>query len=105
MTTGLIRAETASDLRVLTAEGASVIARRTLAAATAGALGLLGGLLGTASAYLMVIAWAHSSLGTTLRPVPGADLIVILAGLPLAAAANLLAAGRRRTAGQQQAAF
>ena len=88
MTAGLIRAETARDLRTLTAAGASAATRRTLTAATAGALGLLGALLGTAVAYLAVIAWAHSSLATTLRPVPAADLVIILAGLPLAAAVS-----------------
>lgn len=95
MTAGLIRAETASDLRTLTATGASTTTRRTLAAATAGALGLLGALLGTATAYLAVTAWAHSTLGTTLSPVPAADLIAILAGLPLAATiGGWLLAGR-----------
>ncbi|MGE5287053.1 MAG: hypothetical protein ACM3ML_07600 [Micromonosporaceae bacterium] len=88
MTAGLIRAETASDLRTLTAAGASGTTRRFLTAATAGALGLLGALLGTAVAYLAVIAWAHGSLATTLRPVPAADLVIIVAGLPLAAAVS-----------------
>jgi len=96
MTVGLIRAETASDLRSLTAAGASATTRRTLAAATAGAIGLLGALLGTAVAYLAVTAWAHSSLGTTLSPVPAADLIAVLVGLPLAATiGGWLLAGRQ----------
>ncbi|HEX9342013.1 MAG TPA: FtsX-like permease family protein, partial [Actinomycetota bacterium] len=47
MTVGLIRSETAGDLRTLTATGANSRTRRTLTSATAGALGLLGGLLGT----------------------------------------------------------
>jgi hypothetical protein len=34
------------------------------------------------------MAWAHGSPGSTLGPVPAAGLIVILAGLPLAAAAG-----------------
>jgi putative ABC transport system permease protein len=85
MTLGLIRSETASDLRTLTAAGAGSTTRRTLAAATAGALGLLGALLGTAVAYLAVIAWAHSDLGATLSPVPVAGLLAILLGLPVAA--------------------
>ncbi|MBA2634728.1 MAG: FtsX-like permease family protein, partial [Chloroflexi bacterium] len=46
MTVGLIRAETASDLRTLAATGATSTMRRTLTAATAGALALLGSLLG-----------------------------------------------------------
>jgi len=88
MTVGLIRAETASDLRTLTATGASSTTRRTLTGATAGTLGLFGALLGTAVAYLAVAAWAHSSLGTTLEPAPVADLIAILAGLPFAASVS-----------------
>ena len=48
MSVGLIRSETASDLRTLTATGASGWTRRTLTAVTAGALGLTGAVLGTA---------------------------------------------------------
>ncbi|HEY3907910.1 MAG TPA: FtsX-like permease family protein [Streptosporangiaceae bacterium] len=84
MTAGLVRAETASDLRTLTAAGAGPGTRRALAAVTAGILGLLGALLGTATAYLAVTAWAHASLASTLNPVPVADLAAILVGLPLA---------------------
>ena len=47
MTIGLIRSETAGDLRTLTATGASARTRRNITGATAGALGLLGALLGT----------------------------------------------------------
>jgi putative ABC transport system permease protein len=50
MTVGLIRSETGSDLRTLAAAGASSRTRRTLTAATAGALALLGALLGTTGA-------------------------------------------------------
>jgi putative ABC transport system permease protein len=95
MVVGLIRSETASDLRTLTATGASSATRRTLTAATAGALALLGALLGTAIAYLSAVAWYRSQLSTSISQVPVADLIVILAGLPLAAAAGgWLLAGR-----------
>jgi putative ABC transport system permease protein len=95
MTTGLIRSETAGEVRTLTATGASGRTRRTLTGATAGALGLLGALLGTAVAYLAAIAWYRSSLSTTVRHVPVDDLIVILAGLPLAATiGGWLLAGR-----------
>jgi hypothetical protein len=85
---GLIRAETARDLHTLTAARAGSDTRRTITAVTVGALGLLGAVGGTALAYLAVTAWAHGSLGSTLGPVPAADLIAILAGLPLAAAAG-----------------
>jgi putative ABC transport system permease protein len=47
---GLIRSETARDLRTLTASGASATTRRTITAATAAALGLLGAILGRARA-------------------------------------------------------
>jgi putative ABC transport system permease protein len=85
LTVNLIRSEAASDLRILTAAGASSTTRRTLAGATAGTLGLLGALLGTTVAYIGLIAWAHNSLGSTLGPAPVAELLAILAGLPLAA--------------------
>jgi putative ABC transport system permease protein len=87
-TAGLIRAETARDLRTLTAVGAGSGTRRTITAVTAGTLGLLGAVGGTALAYLAVTAWAHGRLDSTLGHVPAADLIAILAGLPLAAAAG-----------------
>jgi putative ABC transport system permease protein len=69
------------------------------------ALALLGALLGTSAAYLGLIAfaWAHSSLGTTLGPVPFAELLAILIGLPLTAViSGWLLAGRepRAIAGQ-----
>jgi len=95
MSVGLIRSETAGELRTLTATGASGRTRRSITAATAGALGLLGALLGTATATIAGVAWARSSLGSTFSDVPAIDLVVILAGLPLiAAAAGWLLAGR-----------
>lgn len=47
MTVGLIRSETAGDLRTLSASGASSTTRRTITGATSGALGLLAAVLGT----------------------------------------------------------
>lgn len=94
MTVGLIRTETAADLRTLTATGASSTIRRTLTGATAGALALLGALLGTAGAYLALLAWYHSRLHI-LTDVPVVDIFVIIVGLPLAAtSAGWLLAGR-----------
>jgi putative ABC transport system permease protein len=84
MTVGLIRSETAGDLRTLTAAGASGRTRRTLTAATAAALGLLGGLLGTAGAYLALIAWHWHDIGYLAHP-PYPDLAVLIFGLPLLA--------------------
>jgi putative ABC transport system permease protein len=95
MTVGLIRSETANDLRTLTAAGASSTTRRTLTSATAGALALLGALLGTAVAYITAIAWYRNQLGTTVNHVPVFDLILILVGLPLIASTGAwLLAGR-----------
>ena len=100
MSVGLIRSETANDLRTLAATGASSYTRRSLTAATAGALGLLGGVLGTFAAYIGAIGWlrGNSFKGgiAALGNVPVANLLVILLGLPLlAAAAGWLLAGRR----------
>ena len=55
MTVGLIRGESAGDLRTLTAAGATSSIRRTLTATTAGALALLGALLGVAGAYVVLL--------------------------------------------------
>ncbi len=98
MTVGLIRSETASDLRTLAATGASSSTRRTLTAATAGALALLGAVVGTVAAYVAAIAYSWGnpldSL-SSLSSIPLANLIVVLAGLPvIAVAAGWLLAGR-----------
>jgi putative ABC transport system permease protein len=94
MTVGLIRRETARDLRTLTATGASSATRRTLTGVTAGALALLGALLGTVGAYLALLAWYRSQLHLLSHP-PVVDLGVIIVGLPLAAiVGGWLLAGR-----------
>jgi len=92
---GLIRSETARDLRTLTATGASAGTRRMITAATAAALGLLGAILGMAGAVIAVLAWAHGSLSTVFGDVPLTDVLILLVGLPLVAAAGgWLLAGR-----------
>jgi putative ABC transport system permease protein len=92
---GLIRSETAPDLRTLTATGASATTRRTLTAATAAALGLLGAVLGMAFALAASLVWAHASLSALFGDLPLADVLILLAGLPLVAAAGgWLLAGR-----------
>ena len=58
MSIGLIRSETARDLRTLTATGASSVTRRELTAATAFALALAGAVLGTVAAYVAAIGYA-----------------------------------------------
>jgi putative ABC transport system permease protein len=94
MTVGLIRSETANDLRTLAATGASSTTRRTITGATAGALAFLGAILGTAGAYAALLAWHRSDL-SPLGNIPVVNLVVILAGLPMIAtvAGWLLAGG------------
>jgi putative ABC transport system permease protein len=85
MTVGLIRSETAGDVRTLSATGASSHTRRMITGATAGALGLLGGVLGSLGAYLALLAWHHGKFSSLADP-PIVDLLVIVVGLPLIAA-------------------
>jgi putative ABC transport system permease protein len=95
MTVGLIRSETAGDLRTLTAAGASSGIRRTIVGATAGVIGLLGALLGTAAAAIAALAWAKSSLSAIFGGIPAIDFLLILVGLPVVAAVGgWLLAGR-----------
>jgi putative ABC transport system permease protein len=103
MSVGLIRSETASDLRTLTATGASGPTRRSVTAATAGALALLGAVTGTVAGYLASAAWfRNSSLNgglSALASVPVRNLLIILVGMPLAAVvAGWLLAGREPAA-------
>jgi putative ABC transport system permease protein len=98
MTVGLIRSETMRDLRTLTATGAGGTTRRTITGATAGALGLLGAVLGTLAAAIAGVAWARSSLSVTFGDVPAADLIAILIGLPVVAALGGWLLGGRQPA-------
>jgi putative ABC transport system permease protein len=102
MSVGLIRSETAGDLRILAATGASRSTRRTLTATTAGALGLLGAFLGTAAAYVGVAGWIRTNslnggLGA-LGAVPVKNLLLLLVGMPLLAAlGGWIFAGRQPT--------
>jgi putative ABC transport system permease protein len=89
MTLGLLRSETASDLRVLTATGAGSNARRAIAATTAGALALAGAVVGVVAGYTAAIGFFRTSQLDTLSSltsVPVANLLLILLGMPLAAA-------------------
>jgi putative ABC transport system permease protein len=98
MSIGLVRSETASDLRTLTAAGASGAARRTLTAATAGALALTGAVAGTAAGYLAAISFFRTNRLdqlSELGSVPLAGLLWILVGMPLIAmVVSWLLAGR-----------
>jgi putative ABC transport system permease protein len=98
MTVGLIRGESAGDLRTLTATGATSRIRRALTAITAGALALLGALLGVAGAYVVLVAIYRDDLGY-LSDFPCVYLVLAVAGVPLApAAAGWLLAGREPAA-------
>jgi putative ABC transport system permease protein len=102
MSVGLIRSETASELRTLAATGASSYTRRTLSAVTAGALGFLGALLGTVGGYVALIGWLRgNSLNggiSSLGNVPVADLLLMLFAMPaFAALVAWLFAGREPT--------
>ena len=95
MTVGLIRSEAAGDLRTLTAAGASRGIRRTIVGATAGVIGLLGAVLGTAATAIAAEAWGKSSLSATFGGIPAIDFLLILVGVPtVAAVGGWLLAGR-----------
>jgi putative ABC transport system permease protein len=98
MSVGLLRSETASDLRVLTASGAGGSARRAISAATAGALALIGAVVGIAGGYIAAIGFFRTNQLDTLSSltsIPVANLLLILAGMPLIAViGGWLLAGR-----------
>jgi putative ABC transport system permease protein len=102
MSVGLIRSEAGRDLRTLAATGAGSSTRRTLTAATAGGLALLGAVLGTVAAYVGAIgfSWDNQLDGlSSLTSVPVTNLLVILVGMPLAATVvGWLLAGREPSA-------
>src|SRR5262249_62401628 len=83
------------------ARGATTMPRRNLTAATAGALGFTGALLGTVGGYVGTAGWFRTNslnggLPTLLTSVPVTNLLIILVGMPLVAAAGgWLFAGRQ----------
>jgi putative ABC transport system permease protein len=88
MSVGLVRSEAARDLRTLTATGASGTTRRTITAATAGALAFTGAVIGITGGYLAAIGFFRSnSLDglSSLTSIPVTNLLVILVGMPFAA--------------------
>jgi putative ABC transport system permease protein len=94
-TVGLIRSEAVRDLRTLTATGAPSSTRRSITAATAGALGMLGAFCGVAVAYIVSMAYFRSQLEERLGQVPVVDIVSILIALPLVASfGGWLMAGR-----------
>ena len=90
MSVGLIRSETASELRTLTATGASSRTRRALTAVTAGGLAFLGALLGTVAAYVGLFGFFRSSaleggISDITNHVPWDNLFFIVIAMPAAA--------------------
>jgi len=90
MSVGLVRSEASRDLRTLSATGANGTTRGILVATTAGALGFTGALIGIAGGYLAAIGFARSNHLdglSSLDSIPLANLLLILIGMPLIAAA------------------
>jgi putative ABC transport system permease protein len=106
MSIGLIRSETARDLRTLAATGASSFTRRELTAATAFALALGGAVLGIVAAYVAAVgfAWDNPLDGLSeLSSVPARQLLFIGVGMPVVAAVvGWLLAGREPAAMSRQ---
>lgn len=102
MTMGLLRGESAADVRTLTATGAPARVRRALTATTAGSLALVGVVLSIGGAYAMLIAAYHAELGD-LVPLPLTNLLLLLLVSPvLAIAGGWLMAGREPTSFSRQ---
>jgi putative ABC transport system permease protein len=102
MNVGLIRSETAGQVRTLAATGANGMTRRNLTAAVAGSLGLIGAVLGTIAGYIAVIGFLRTNqldLLSSLGSIPVKNLLAILIGMPLlGAAGGWLLAGREPAA-------
>jgi putative ABC transport system permease protein len=103
MSIALIRSEAASDLRILTAAGASSYMRRNLTGVTAGALALIGAVVGTVAGYIALIAFSRTNNLdglSSLSSVPVANLLIILVAMPIGATV-----GGWLLAGREPAAF
>jgi len=102
MSVGLLRSETASSRRTLTAAGASGATRRAISAATAGALALVGAVVGITAGYVAAIGFFRTSQLDTLSSltsIPVSNLLLIGVGMPLAAViGGWLLAGREPAA-------
>jgi putative ABC transport system permease protein len=95
MMVGLIRAESADDLRILSATGARGRTSRGITATMAGTLALLAALGGTAIAYLDTAAFFGSESVERLSQVPTGDLLLALVAMPaIAALGGWLFSGR-----------
>jgi putative ABC transport system permease protein len=88
MSVGLVRSEASRDMRTLTATGAAPTTRRTITAATAGALAVTGAVAGIIGGYLAAIGFFRSNQLdglSSLTSIPAANLLWILVGMPLIA--------------------
>jgi putative ABC transport system permease protein len=94
MTVGLIRSEAAADLHTLTATGATRTIRRTLTATTAGALALLGVVIGVTGTCLGLLAAYRDDLAVFGRVPLGYPLAFALGTPLIACVAGWLLAGR-----------
>jgi putative ABC transport system permease protein len=98
MSLGLIRSETAGDLRTLAATGAGSGTRRMVTAATAFALALAGAVIGTIAAYVAAIGYAFDNPLdglSELSNIPVTNLLIIGIGMPtVAGVVGMLLAGR-----------
>ena len=89
MSVGLIRSETASELRTLTA-AARARTRRSLTAVTAGGLAFIGALLGTVAAYVGLVGFFQSNsleggVSDIVDHIPWGNLALIVIAMPVAA--------------------
>ena len=88
MTIGLIRSESADEMRVLEATGASTYERRTIAAVSGAGLVALAAIAGTLAAYLgsaaFLLQGRLDSVGELLN-IPLVDLLLIVVGMPVVA--------------------
>ena len=102
MSVGLVRSETANQLRTLAATGASGTARRAIAGTTAGALALTGAVVGTVGGYVAAVGFFRTNQLDTLSAlssIPVANLLLIVVGMPVVAAlGGWLLAGREPAA-------
>ena len=95
MTIGLIRGESAGDVRTLTAVGAPGRTRRAITATASAGLAIGGVALASMGAYIAVGAAYRSDLSMLSSP-PIDNLLVLWLGLPLVAAlAGWVLAGRQ----------
>jgi putative ABC transport system permease protein len=104
MSVGLIRAESARDVRTLAAVGASSRTRRAVTACTAAALAVLAVILGMTSAYAAVYA-GYTPATERLDNIPVGNLLAIAVGFPLIAGGAGWILSRREPSGLGRAAI